>query len=82
MAILHFIFSPDSLPNNKILPFTKFKAFAHDKLNVAEMNISVSSRRENIVGKGKNAGFLHFFFFFFFFFIFPQCLQNPSFLWP
>ena len=30
-----------SLPNDKILYFSKFKAFADDKLNVAKMMISV-----------------------------------------
>ena len=40
-----------SLLNNKILDWSKFKAFADDKLNVARIMISVSDRVENIVGK-------------------------------
>ena len=34
---------------------TKLKAFADDKINVAEVMISVCDRVENIVGKGENA---------------------------
>ena len=32
---------------------------------------SLSDRAENIVGKGKNAGYQHFL-------LFPQCFQKPS----
>ena len=45
----------NSLPNGKILDWSKFKAFADDKINVSEMMISFSDRVENIVGKGENA---------------------------
>ena len=48
-----------SLPNDKILDWSKIKAFAGDKKNVAEMIISISDRVENIVGKGENAGYQH-----------------------
>ena len=36
------------------------KAFADDKINVAEMKISLSDTVENIVGKGENAGIFSF----------------------
>ena len=46
-----------SVPNDKILDMmTKLKAFADDKINVAQMLISIFDRIENIVGKGENAG--------------------------
>ena len=59
----------NSLPSNKILDWSKFKAFSDDKLNVVRIMISVSDRVENIVGKGENAGYQHFL-------IFPQCFQK------
>ena len=49
------------------------KAFADDKINVAEMKISLSDTVENNVGKGENAGYRHFL-------LFPQCYQKPSLL--
>ena len=52
---------------------TKLKAFADNKINVAQMMISVFDRVENIVGKGENAGYLRFL-------LFPQCFQKASFL--
>ena len=64
----------NSLPRDKILDCTdctKLKAFADDKINVAEIMISLSDRVENIVGKGENAGFKHFL-------LFPQCFQKAS----
>ena len=51
------------LPNNKILNKTKSKAFADNKINVAQMMISVFDKVENIVGKGENAGYQHFLLF-------------------
>ena len=48
------------LLNNKILEMTKLKAFADDKLNVADTKISLYERAENTVGKGENAGYQHF----------------------
>ena len=60
---------PIPLPNNKILDWTKLKAFADNKLNVAEMVTSVIDRIENTVGKGANAGYQHFL-------LFPQCFPN------
>ena len=56
-------------PIHAVLLFTKrhyvelvsiLKAYADDKLNVAEMIISFFDRVENIVGKGENADFSAF----------------------
>ena len=48
----------NSLPNGKILlDRSKLKAFADDKINVAEMKITLADRVENIVGIGENAGY-------------------------
>ena len=60
------------LPNGKILDWSKLKAFAGNKINVAKMTISLSDRVENIVGNGENAGFQHFL-------LLPLCFQKPSF---
>ena len=60
-----------TLPNGKILDWSKLKAFADDKTNVAEMLYSLSDRVENMVGKGENAGYQHFL-------LFPHCFQKPS----
>ena len=65
--------SINSLPNNKILDVTKLKAFADDKINAAQMMISVCDRVESIVGKGENSGYQHFL-------LFSQCFQRASFL--
>ena len=54
----------------QFLDWTKFTAFADDKLNT--IMISVSDRVENIVGNGENAGYQHFL-------LFPQCFQKTSF---
>ena len=40
------------LPDNKILPLSKLKAFADDKFIVAEMVQFLCNRIENLVGKG------------------------------
>ena len=53
---------------------TKLKAFADNKINVAQMMISVCDRVENTVGKGENACYQHFL-------LFPQYFQRASFLW-
>ena len=60
-----------SLPNNTILDTTRLKAFANDKLNVAEMKISLYERVENTMGKGENASYQHFL-------LFPQCFPKHS----
>ena len=62
----------NSLPNNSFLDWSKFKAFADDKLNVTEIIISVFVWTENIVGEGENAGYQHFL-------LFLQCFQKASF---
>ena len=48
------------------------KAFADNKSNVTQNMKFVFGRVENIVGKGENAGNLHFL-------LFPQYFQNASF---
>ena len=57
-----------TLPNNKILDKSKFKAFADDKMILTQKLKFVLGREENIVGKGENAGYQHFL-------LFPQCFQ-------
>ena len=58
----------DSIPNDKILDLSKLKAFAEEKINVTKEMKFVLGRKENIAGKGKNAGYQHFLFF-------PQCFK-------
>ena len=60
-----------SLPSDKTVAFTKLKAFADDKSNIAKTRISVFDTVENIVEKGENTGYQHFLFF-------PQCFQKSS----
>ena len=52
----------DSLPNDKILDWSKLKAYADDKKKkkMDQQFKFVHGRVENIVGKGENAGFQHF----------------------
>ena len=45
----------NTLQNNKILDRSKLKASGDDKINVAEIKISLSNKVKNIVGKGENA---------------------------
>ena len=63
----------NSLPNDKILGQSKFKAFADDKMKVQKKKIIimkfVKEREETIVGKGENAGYQHFL-------LFSQCFQK------
>ena len=61
----------NSLPDNKILDWSKLKAFADENLNIAQTMISVCDRVENIVENGKNVGYQHFV-------LFPQCFQKLS----
>ena len=51
--------SLNSLPNDKILDWSKLIAFADNKTNVTEKLKFVLGRVENIVGKGENAGYQH-----------------------
>ena len=59
----------NSLPNDKILAWSKLKALADDKIKFAEMMIFVFDRVENIVGKVENAGYQHFL-------LFQKCFQK------
>ena len=59
------------LPNDKLLDWSKLKALANDKLNVAKMTISVFDSVENTLRKGENAGYQHFL-------LFSQCFPKPS----
>ena len=56
----------NSLPNYKILDWSKLKAIANDlkKKNAFEKSKFVLGWVENIVGKGENAGYQHFLLFF------------------
>ena len=47
----------NSLPNDKILDWSKLKAFADDKISVNRKLKFDLERVENIVGKGENAGY-------------------------
>ena len=67
----HFI-CINSLPDDKILVWSRLEAFADDKMNVTgKLNIQWKGE-ENIVGKGENAGHQHFL-------LFPQRFQNATF---
>ena len=46
----------NSFPNNKIIDWSKFKAFADDKINVTETLKFLLGREDNIVGNGENSG--------------------------
>ena len=48
---------------NKILDWSKLKAFTDDKINLTEKLKFVSGRVEKIVGKEENAGYQHFLLF-------------------
>ena len=52
-----------SIPNNKILEWSKLKAFADDKIKRIERSKLVFWKSENIVGKGENADYQHFLLF-------------------
>ena len=53
----------NSLPDNKILDMSIFKAFADDKIILTQKLKFVLERVENIVGKGENADYKHFLLF-------------------
>ena len=55
--MMFFLKAINPFPNDKSLDMTKVKVFADDKLNFAEMTISVFHRVENTVDKGENPGF-------------------------
>ena len=62
----------NSFHNDKILDWSKLKAYADDKLDVAKIMVPVFDSVENIVGKGENADYQHFL-------LFPRCFQKASF---
>ena len=61
----------NSLPNDKILDWSKLKAFVVDNSNVNKKLKFAVDRVENIVGKIENVGYKHFL-------LFPQCFQKLS----
>ena len=61
-----------TLPNDKILDYSKFKALADDKIIVTQKLKFGLGRVENIVGKGENAVYHHFL-------LFQQCFRKLSF---
>ena len=58
-----------TLPNDKILDWSKLKVFADDKIHVTQKLILVLKWAENIVGRGENAGY-HYFL------LLPQCFRK------
>ena len=60
----------NSLPNDKISKWSKFKASADDNLNAVQMMGSVSKKYENKVGKGENTGYQHLL-------LYPLCFPKP-----
>ena len=60
-------------PNDKFLDLSELKAFADNKLNLAEKLKFILGRVENIEGKGEIAGNQYFL-------LFPQCFQKASIL--
>ena len=72
--VLLFVLYPllNSLPYDKILDWSKLKAFADDKINAAEKLKFVFGRVENIVRKGENADDQHFL-------LFSQCFPKGFF---
>ena len=59
----------NSLTNDKILDWSKLKAFADNKIEVNENLKFALGRVEKIVGKGENAGYQHFL-------LFPKCFPK------
>ena len=49
--------SQNSLPSHKILDQSKYQAFADNKINLTQKLKSVLGWKQNILGKGENAGF-------------------------
>ena len=66
-------FSLTTLPNDKILDWSILKAYADDKINVAEKWKTWAGKSRKLCGKEKeNAGYQHFH-------LFPQCFQKDFF---
>ena len=62
----------NSVPDDKLLEWSKLKASADDKISVnlkTEFYFGMSRKH---CGKGESAGYQHFL-------LFPQCFQKPSF---
>ena len=57
------VFRAYYLTNDKILDWSKLRAFADNKIKSAKRMIFVFNRVDNIVRKGENAYFQHFLFF-------------------
>ena len=64
-------FTFNCLPNDKILDWSKLKAFEGKKINVAQKMNSIFFKMDNIQGKEENVGYQHFL-------LFPLCFQKPS----
>ena len=60
--LTHVVVLFNCLTNDKILDWSKLKAFADDKINVTEKIKFILGRVENIVENGENAGNQHFSF--------------------
>ena len=58
--------------SNRLLDWSKLKAYADDKLNVTKKFKFLFGRVQNIVGKGENASYQHLL-------LFTQCFQQPFF---
>ena len=58
---VYSFFNP--LADDKISSWSKWKAFADNKLDFVKMMISLLDRVENNVGKGENAGYQRFLLF-------------------
>ena len=63
----------NSLLNRQLLTLVQVKAIADNYLNVAQMMEIGFDKKENIVGKGENAGYQHFL-------LFQQCFPKIFFL--
>ena len=63
VKVIDFKTYVSSLQHNKVLDWSKLKAFADNKINATEKLKFVVERIENIVRKGENAGCQQFFFF-------------------
>ena len=62
-AVYTLLCRDNVLVNNKILNWSKFKAFADNKFNVTQNVKFVFHKIENIVGIGENASYQHFLLF-------------------
>ena len=65
----------NSWPNDNLLDWSNLKAFAENKINMAQKLKFVSGQIGNIVGKGENTGFQQFL-------LVPQCLLKAFFQGP